>query len=100
MKETLGERIRRLRLERNWKQDLVAKRLNVNVNAISRYEGDLREPSLDMLYRMADLFRVSTDYLLGKTDKRTPDVSGLTDEEAALVQEIIDLLNSYKRLQQ
>jgi transcriptional regulator with XRE-family HTH domain len=100
MKETLGERIRRLRIEKNWKQDLVAKRLNVNVNAISRYESDLREPSLDLLYRIADLFHVSTDYLLGKTDQRTLDTSGLTDEEAALIQEIIDLLNSYKRFQQ
>ncbi|MBR3355488.1 MAG: helix-turn-helix transcriptional regulator [Oscillospiraceae bacterium] len=100
MKETLGERIRRLRIEKNWKQDLVAKRLNVNVNAISRYESDLREPSLDLLYRIADLFHVSTDYLLGKTDQRTLDTSELTDEEAALIQEIIDLLNSYKRFQQ
>ena len=60
---TLGERIKRLRQERNWSQTQFAQRLKVHQKQISGYERDVHVPSTELLIRMADLFNVSLDYL-------------------------------------
>ena len=78
-------RLRDLRLKNNLRQEQVAKLVGVNPNAISTYENDTRQPSFEILIRLANLYRVTTDYLLGRTDTRSCDLSGLTEDEAALV---------------
>ncbi|NKC13285.1 MAG: helix-turn-helix domain-containing protein [Gammaproteobacteria bacterium] len=60
---TLGERIKRLRQERNWSQTQFAQKLKVHQKQISGYERDVHVPSTELLIRMADLFNVSLDYL-------------------------------------
>ena len=42
--------------------------LNLNQNAISRYETGEREADYETLIQLADYFNVSLDYLLGRTD--------------------------------
>ena len=64
----------------------------MNKSAISTYENNTRQPSFEILVRLATLYRVSTDYLLGRTDCRSLDLSGLTDEEAAAVSEIVAIM--------
>jgi transcriptional regulator with XRE-family HTH domain len=44
--------------------------LNMNQNAISRYENVEREADYETLIKFADYFNVSLDYLLGRTDKK------------------------------
>lgn len=66
-----GERIKQLRIEKEWTQEYVALKLNISVGALSRYETGMYEPkSLDLIKDFATLFLVSTDYLLCKTDIR------------------------------
>lgn len=66
-----GERIKLLRLEKKWTQEYVCEKLNISSGALSRYETSMYEPkSLDLVTDFANLFEVSTDYLLGKTDVR------------------------------
>jgi len=60
---TLGERIRRLRHERDWSQTQLAQKLGVHQKQISGYERGLHTPSTDVLIRIARLFDVSLDYL-------------------------------------
>lgn len=67
----LGERLRRLREDRGWTQTEVADRLNVSSVTVNRYESGERNPGFDTLIALADLFRVSVDYLLGRTDVPT-----------------------------
>ncbi len=43
-----------------------------------------------MLTKIADYFGVTTDYLLGRNNKRSIDVSGLTEEQAAHIRFIIN----------
>ena len=50
----------------------LAMKLNVSQKMISAYENGKNEPSIDLLMRMADLFNVSTDYLIGYSDSRSP----------------------------
>lgn len=66
-----GGIIKKLRIEKDWTQEYVAKKLNISVGALSRYETGMYEPkSLDLIKDFAELFSVSTDFLLGKTDIR------------------------------
>jgi hypothetical protein len=52
-----------------------------------------------MLCKIADFFLVSTDYLLGRSEKRVVEVSELTDEQITLLSSLIDdltALNKFK----
>jgi len=85
-------RLRELRLNKGLRQEQVAKLIGVNKSAISTYENDTRQPSFEILVRLANLYRVSTDYLLGQTSSRSVDLSGLSEQEAALVCELVETL--------
>jgi len=67
---TNGERIKYLREKNGFTQKDIATKLGVEPAAISKYELDMREPNIEALIKLATIFNVSIDYLLG----RTPDV--------------------------
>ena len=85
----LSVRWKQLRLDKQLRQEQVARLVGVSKGAISAYETDIRQPSYDVLIRLANLYRVSVDYLLGRTDDRTLDISGLTTHEAAMISELV-----------
>ncbi len=85
----LSVRLRQLRLDKQLRQEQVARLVGVSKGAISAYETDIRQPSYDILIRLANLYRVSVDYLLGRTDDRTLDISGLTAREVAMITELV-----------
>lgn len=86
---SFSSRLKQLRKSKNLRQEQVARLIGVNKSAISSYENNLRQPSFDILVRLANLYRVSTDYLLGQTNIRSIDLTGLTDEDAVLVCELV-----------
>lgn len=61
----LGSRIQELRGSFGWSQVELAKRLGVAKQTVSNWENENIQPSIEMLVRLARLFRVTTDYLLG-----------------------------------
>ena len=61
-------RLKKLRKERNISQLKLALDLNMNQNAVSRYENMEREADYETLVKFADYFNVSLDYLFGRTD--------------------------------
>ena len=61
-------RLRELRRARNILQLKLSMDLQLNQNAISRYETGLREADYATLIKIADYFNVSIDYLLERTD--------------------------------
>lgn len=81
------ERIKYLREKNGFTQKDVATRLGVKPAAISKYELDMREPNIEAIKKLAILFNVSIDYLLGRTpdvfvsesDKETLDMSIMRD---------------------
>ena len=85
-------RLRQLRLNRGLRQEQVAKLIGANKSAISTYENDTRQPSFEILVGLANLYRVSTDYLLGQEHSRSVDLSSLSEREAALVCELVETL--------
>ena len=60
---TLGERLKRMRLERSWSQTQLAQKLKVHQKQISGYERGAHTPSTEILIRYAELFDCSLDYL-------------------------------------
>lgn len=92
----MGEKLKSLRIEKKLTQKQVADRIGLAISAISSYESGTRYPSYDALVKLACIFHVSTDYLLGMTDTRNIDVSGLDDKEIELVLQLVDMLKSKK----
>lgn len=74
----LNKRIHELRTALGWSQVELAKRLQISKQTVSNWENDNIQPSVDMLVRLAKLFGVTTDYLLGLEDAPRLDVSGLS----------------------
>lgn len=75
-----GENIRRLRIASNYSQVDMAKMLSVSKQTVSNWENNNIMPSVDMLVKIAGLFGVTTDSLLGRESVNSLDVSGLPDE--------------------
>lgn len=68
MREILSERLRLCRQEKGYTQAQVAIYCDITEKAYQNYELMTREPKLEILVRIADLFDVSIDYLAGRTD--------------------------------
>lgn len=77
----------------NLRQEQVAKLVGVNKSAISTYENDIRQPSFEILVRLANLYSVSTDYLLGQTNIRSVELSGLSEKEASMICELVESMS-------
>jgi transcriptional regulator with XRE-family HTH domain len=61
-----GARLKELRNKKKLTQKELSKILKISESAIGMYERDEREPSFDLVKRLADIFEVSIDYLLGR----------------------------------
>ncbi len=88
----ISERIRILREKNNMTQALLAKRLNITRSSVNAWEMGISVPSTQYLVELAELFHVSTDFLLGLNATASLDVSGLKDEDVHVVCELIALL--------
>ena len=61
---TLGENIRKLRRQRNWSQEDVARRLNISIPAFSKIETGVTDVNLSRLEQIANIYEVSVVQLL------------------------------------
>ncbi len=85
----LNHRIHGLRTAMGLSQIELARRLKVSKQEVSNWGNDNIQPSIDLLLRLADLFGVTTDYLLGWDDLPRLDVSGLSKQSVAHVSLLI-----------
>lgn len=65
-------RLRDLREDHDYKQKYVAEILNIGQNTYSQYENGKRQLPIEVLIKLADLYKTSTDYILGRTDNPKP----------------------------
>ncbi len=86
----LDKRIRQLRLERGINQKELGNAVGVSKQSVSNWENGNIMPSIDLLIRLADVFGVSTDYLLGREEGRTLNVDGLTNLQITHLQLIAE----------
>ena len=75
-------RLKELRIGRGWRQSDLAKILNTNAQTVSRYERGDRGIDLETLITLCEIFDCSADYLLGRSDLPS---AQLSEEEQALL---------------
>lgn len=97
MGQALNDNIRQLRTLRGINQVEFASHLGVTKQCVSNWENDNVLPSVEMLVRIADFFRVSTDFLLGRVNTAALDVSGLTSQQVAHLNMIAEDLRATNR---
>ena len=68
----MNKKLRQLREEQGLTQKDIATRLGVYPSAVTRWESGEKRPELPNLVKLADLYDVSLDYLLGRTEMRKP----------------------------
>ncbi len=66
----LSERLRECRKEKGYTQREVAIYCDITEKAYQNYELMTRAPQIEILIKMADLFGVTIDYLVGRTDRK------------------------------
>ncbi len=89
----LSEKIREIRIAKKISQVELAKALGVTKQSVSNWENDNIQPSVEMLSKIADVLCVTTDYLLGRDDRRCLDVTGVPEEAVQNLQELIKHIN-------
>lgn len=97
LKEYLPEILKKLRLERNMSQAMIEELTGIDRTTISAYEKGIRDPSLKNLIKLANLYKVSLDYLCGRINRKTIDI---TDESDATQKRILVILynNLYNKV--
>lgn len=103
----INDKLRQLRLSKNLTQEEIANVINIKQSSYSSYEIGRREPDLETLVKIADLYKISVDQLLGRpennnltTKENKPDFKSdlhkkLFDKINELEEEDIILLNGY-----
>ncbi|AHA69603.1 XRE family transcriptional regulator [Bacillus thuringiensis] len=67
----LGERLKSCRKKSGYTQTYITEKLKIHRGSLSSYESGRRKPDYETLSRLADIYKVSVDYLLGRsTDER------------------------------
>ena len=62
--ESIGDRIRIARKEKNISQEELAEAIGSTKSAISRYESDKRQPRIEQLQRIAEVLGITVEYFL------------------------------------
>jgi DNA-binding XRE family transcriptional regulator len=86
----LNKRLKELRELFGMNQIQLARKLGVSKQSISNWENDNIQPSIEMLIKIAQLFSVSTDFLLGMDSRKYLEVTDLTPTQITHIQLIIN----------
>lgn len=70
----------------------LAKRLGITRSSVNAWEMGISVPSTQCLVDLAEMFRVSTDYLLGIASTSSVSIAGLTEEDTQIVYSLISHL--------
>lgn len=81
MDQTLGKRISSHRKKLGMTQDQLAEKLGVTAQAVSKWENDQSCPDISTLPRLAEIFGISVDALLGKEPEYTVHEATVVDED-------------------
>ena len=100
---SFGQRLKELREQNNMTRDELGKRLGMSYSTIAKYETNNRFPDQDTLVKLAGIFSVSIDHLLGndKTDDLPENVApyladGLKELTPEARKEVMDFIEYVK----
>lgn len=87
-----GARLKELRLKSGLTQKQLAAQIGITKSVISFYELRERAPSPEILIKLASVFHVTIDYLLGIENGKSLDISGLDSDDEKLVRLMVETL--------
>lgn len=90
----MGDRLSELRRDLGYTQEDLSLLLKINRSSISNYEQGINEPSLSTIVKLANLYNVSTDYLLCRTKEKN-NFNLLSKDNKELILRFNNLLNEY-----
>lgn len=90
------ERLKQLRKEKNIHQSELGDLLELSQNSISQYERGTRTPDINQLKRLAGIFGVTSDYLLGLSELREPTDENLVRTVKELFADLEEVRRTYK----
>ena len=85
-----GIKLAKLRENKRLSQSQLAARLGITKSMVSAYENSARMPSYAVLLRIAGMFNVSLDYLLGTENQIIFRTDGLSESQIAIIMDIIE----------
>ncbi len=94
----IAEKIKFLREEKGYTQTDLAKILNITRSSVNAWEMGISVPSTQYIVELADIFKISTDYLLGVEATASIGVEGLTEEDINLVHSLISHLKEKNKI--
>lgn len=87
-----GLRLKTLRTKQKLSQKAAGKRLGVQRATVSSYERNVLSPSIEVLEKMAILYRTSVDYILGLDNRPVIYLDDLTESQQETVRTIVETL--------
>ena len=88
----VADRIRVLREQKGFTQTDLAKQLGITRSSVNAWEQGISVPSTQYIVELAQIFKVSTDYLLCVDNTATVSVAGLTQKDIELVHSVVSHL--------
>lgn len=86
-----GDILKSLRTQYNMSQQDVSNKLNINRSTYARYESSSTQPDFDTLIKLADLYNVSIDYILGRNIDI--DIQNINNPNINLIKDILTANN-------
>lgn len=90
----IAEKVKFLREQKQMTQTDLAKKLNITRSSVNAWEMGISVPSTQYIVELANLFSVSTDYLLGVEKTSTIDISGLTEKDIEIIYSLAEHLKT------
>ncbi len=92
-----AERIKELREANGMTQTGMARKLSVTRSTVNAWEMGTNKPSIDKLSDIADLFQVTTDFLIGRSSEQIIDVTCLDHEGIEVTRRLLNYMQSLQK---
>lgn len=87
----LSNRLKELRAQENLSQRALAEKIYVSQQTVAKWELNTATPNPETIVKLARLFNCTTDYLLGISDKKTPDNNYAVERDKKLISFLSEL---------
>lgn len=92
----VADRIKALREQKGFTQTELSRQLGITRSSVNAWEMGISVPSTQYVVELADIFNVSTDFILGVDTTSSIGVAGLSDDDIRMVYALVEHLKKKK----
>ena len=93
----ISDKIKMLRENKNLTQSDLAKQLGITRSSVNAWEMGISVPSTQYIVELAQIFDISTDYLLNVNNTSTIGIKGLNDKQIEIISKLINYFKNEKQ---